>query len=177
MAQPHQPSAAVEVGTQVKKPHEAPQPAVAPLESTPVESLPIEPELVEPKSIEPKSVEPVPVVPKPVEQTPAMPAGAVALTDLKPAMWPQLLESLGLVGIVYNIASHCDLCSNANGSLEFVLDTGNASLFNDGHNDKIRLALENYFGHSLSVCIVPGDVERRRRCVKRAWRRRDSRKR
>jgi len=163
VAQPNQPSAAVEVGTQAKKPHEAPQPAVAPLESTPVESLPIAPELVEPKS-----VEPIPVVPKPVGQTPAMPAGAVALADLKPAMWPQLLESLGLVGIVYNIASHCDLCSNANGSLEFVLDTGNASLFNDGHNDKIRLALENYFGHSLSVCIVPGDVQRETPAMRKA---------
>jgi DNA polymerase-3 subunit gamma/tau len=173
VAQPNQSSAAVEVGTQVKKPHKAPQPAVAPLEPIPVESPAIEPKLVEPKlvepkPVEPKPVEPIPVVPRPVEQTPAMPAGTVALADLNPALWPQLLESLGLVGIVYNIASHCDLCSNDNGKLEFVLDAGNASLFNDGHNDKIRLALENYFGHSLSVSIVPGDVQRETPAMRKA---------
>jgi DNA polymerase-3 subunit gamma/tau len=131
VAQPNQPSAAVEVGTQAKKPHKAPQPA-------------------------------------PVQPTPVMPAGAVALADLNPENWPQLLESLGLVGIVYNIASHCDLCSNDNGTLKFILDAGNASLFNDSHNDKIRLALENYFGHSLSVCIVPGDVQRETPAMRKA---------
>jgi DNA polymerase-3 subunit gamma/tau len=153
VAQPNQPSAAVEVGTQVKKPHKAPQPAVAPLGQTPVEQRP---------------VDPAPVAPAPVQPTPVMPAGAVALADLNPENWPQLLESLGLVGIVYNIASHCDLCSNDNGTLEFVLDAGNASLFNDSHNDKIRLALENYFGHPLSVCIVPGDVQRETPAMRKA---------
>lgn len=148
VAQPNQTSAAVEVGTQAKKPHKAPQPAVAPPEPTPVESRPIEP--------------------APVEQAPIMPVGAVALADLNPPLWPQLLESLGLVGIVYNIASHCDLCSNDNGALKFVLDAGNASLFNDSHSDKIRLALENYFGQSLSVSIVPGDVQRETPAMRKA---------
>jgi len=107
VAQSNQPSAAVEVGTQAKKPHKAPQPAVAP--------------------VEPTQVEPRPVEPAPVEPTPVMPAGAVALADLIPANWPQLLESLGLVGIVYNIASHCELCSNDKGTLEFALDAGTTS--------------------------------------------------
>jgi len=148
VAQSNQPSAAVEVGTQAKKLHEAPRPAVVPVELMPVEPMPVETAAL--------------------ESTPVMPAGAVALADLIPANWPQLLESLGLVGIVYNIASHCDLRSVDNGTLEFFLDTGNASLFNDSHNDKIRLALENYFGHPLSVRIVPGDVQRETPAMRKA---------
>jgi DNA polymerase-3 subunit gamma/tau len=143
-APPTEPSAVVEVGTQVKKSREAQQPAVAPIESRQVEPRP-----VEPKPVEPRQIAPAPVTP----------AGAIALADLNPANWSQLLESLGLVGIVYNIASHCELRSNDDGSLEFALDTANASLFNDGHSDKIRMALENYFGQSLAICIVPGEVQ------------------
>jgi DNA polymerase-3 subunit gamma/tau len=168
VVQQEQPSAAVEVGTQAKKPHEVPQPAVAPLESTPVESRPVRPAPVEPIPVVPEPVVSKSVEQAPVEQAPIMPAGAIALADLIPANWPQLLESLGLLGIVYNIASHCDLRSNDNGALEFVLDAGNASLFNDSHNDKIRLALENYFGHPLSVCIVPGDVQRETPAMRQA---------
>ena len=85
--------------------------------------------------------------------------GAFALADLNRANWPHLLGLLGLVGIVYNIASHCDLRNRDGSSLDFVLDGANASLFNAGHSDKIRLALENYFGEPLSVSIVAGAVD------------------
>ncbi len=100
---------------------------------------------------------------------PAAPASAAApVSDrvdgapdpeaLSPASWPQLLESLGLVGIVLNIASHCELRSNRQGELDFVLDEAHASLFNDSHIEKIRLALENYFGTPLAVAITPGEI-------------------
>jgi DNA polymerase-3 subunit gamma/tau len=83
---------------------------------------------------------------------------APGLEALSPASWPQLLDSLGLVGIVLNIASHCELRSSRQGELDFVLDEAHASLFNDSHIDKIRLALENYFGTRLVVAITPGEV-------------------
>jgi DNA polymerase-3 subunit gamma/tau len=41
-------------------------------------------------------------------------------------------------------------------ALAFVLDVNNASLFNDGHSDKIRMALQNYFDRELSVSISVG---------------------
>ena len=85
-------------------------------------------------------------------------AGAMALSELTPATWSDLLERLGLVGIVYNVASHCELRERDDNTLQFLLDAANASLFNDSHRDKIRLALENYFGSSLSVAIEPGEV-------------------
>ncbi len=86
-------------------------------------------------------------------------ADADALASLGPEGWAQLLEQLGLVGIVYNIASHCELRAVADGHLQFVLDEANASLFNSSHQDKLRLALQNYFDTPLSVTIEAGTVQ------------------
>ena len=83
-----------------------------------------------------------------------------ALEDLAPDNWCHLLELLGLGGIVYNIASHCELRSRQDDRLEFILDAGNASLFNDSHSAKLRLALENYFGQPLSVSLIQEVVQR-----------------
>ena len=83
-----------------------------------------------------------------------------ALGALTPDSWPRLLEQLGLLGIVYNIASHCELRQRQGNSLSFLLDAANGSLFNDGHREKIRLALENYFGEPLGVSIEVGEPTR-----------------
>ena len=40
-----------------------------------------------------------------------------------------------------------------------MLDPDNASLFNAGHVDKIRLALENYFNCRVSVSITQGELQ------------------
>jgi DNA polymerase III subunit gamma/tau len=79
-------------------------------------------------------------------------AGQFALNALVPDNWHQLLELLGLKGIVYNIAAHCELRSRRDFALEFVLDDAHAALFNDSHGEKLRLALGNYFGLALSPC-------------------------
>ena len=70
--------------------------------------------------------------------------------------WFELLELLGLVGIVYNIASHCELHARTGDALQFGLDEAHAALFNAGHSDKLKLALGNYFGHPVSVSVAPG---------------------
>jgi DNA polymerase-3 subunit gamma/tau len=82
-----------------------------------------------------------------------------ALCQLEPANWHELLPLLGLAGIVYNIASHCVLQRSDGGQLTFILDTAHAVLFNDGHADKLRMALENYFGQTVAVAITLGDVD------------------
>ncbi len=95
---------------------------------------------------------------RPLHSTTATAGGdqLLALDSLSQTQWPQLLDGLGLLGIVQSIASHCELRSVRNRALEFILDEDHSSLFNPGHIDKIRLALENYFGGELSVSIVPG---------------------
>jgi len=81
------------------------------------------------------------------------------LQQLNPRSWPSLLEQLGLHGIVYNIASHCELRRCAPPVLEFVLDASNASLFNDKHRSRISMVLENYFETELSVSVECGEPE------------------
>jgi len=73
-----------------------------------------------------------------------------------PEDWPDLLAKLGLAGIVQNIASHCVLQSQQGTDFHFILDEANLALFNPGHADRIRLALQNYFDTPLSVAIEPG---------------------
>ncbi|MEZ5502586.1 MAG: DNA polymerase III subunit gamma/tau [Halioglobus sp.] len=100
-----------------------------------------------------RGAEPVAVA-KPVKRTP----GQFVLADLAPENWHELLGRLGLNGIVYSIASHCELQSYQHGALQFGLDQAHAALFNDSHVEKLRLALENYFGQSVSVAVLPGDI-------------------
>jgi DNA polymerase-3 subunit gamma/tau len=141
-----------EVDAPVKKPAEA---APAPLQAESQGPASRAPEPVKP------SPEPVPEpVPQCVEQAPvrAISEGGEG-AELSPSGWPRLLERLGLVGIVYNIASHCELRSVDDGVLRFVLDDDNATLFNDGHRQKIGLALENYLERKVSVSITPGQVQ------------------
>ena len=173
VAQPQQQGAAQEVGSAVKKSHEA-QTALNP--SVPEQPIGLSREaesgseselapIPSPLPVVATAMAPEPVPPMPeVEQA----AGAFVLSNIEPGNWAALLESLGLVGIVYNIASHCELRSREGKALQFILDSANASLFNDSHSDKIRLALENYFGHPLSVAIVPGEVHTETPAIRKA---------
>ncbi len=93
------------------------------------------------------------------EAAAARSAGEFSLDSLTASQWWRLLEELGLAGIVYSIAAHCELASYTPGRFAFVLDERNASLFNESHSDKLRMALENYFGQPVTVEIttsVPG---------------------
>ena len=83
---------------------------------------------------------------------------APSLAQLDSGNWPVLLDKLGLAGMVYSIASHCELRGVEGRALRFVLDRDNASLFNASHSDKLRLALENYFGEPVTVSVIPGQV-------------------
>lgn len=77
--------------------------------------------------------------------------------DLSPKNWPTLIHKLKLAGMVHSIASNCQLLSREGEHLKFILDSANASLFNQRHSDTIALALQNYFGAELSVSIEVGE--------------------
>ena len=85
-------------------------------------------------------------------------AAQFSLPDLKPETWHQLLELLGLRGIIYNIALHCELRKITGNDLQLVLDGEHSALFNEKHSEQLRLALENYFGNPVSVSIEPGEL-------------------
>jgi len=138
---------AQEVDPGVKKPREAP------LAEQPVQALPVpEPRVA---SSAPESAA---IIAEVADQPPEVEKGnAFQLDKLNPQNWPALLEHLGLHGIVYNIASHCELRSRSGATLEFVLDENNASLFNDKHRSRISTVLENYFDTKLSVSVECGE--------------------
>jgi DNA polymerase-3 subunit gamma/tau len=145
---------AVEVDPGVKKPLEAP------LARQPAPALPVsQPQPSEKQDlVESAIAEPVAVRTKSEEKTlKEGQGGTFRLESLSPQSWPSLLEQLGLHGIVYNIASHCELRSCVGSALEFILDENNASLFNDKHRSRISLVLENYFDTKLSVTVECGE--------------------
>jgi len=136
-----------------KKPRDAstqstPEPAAEPVTTNQVPELPEE----APLTVDSGIGDPAYSAPA----TAAAPVIAAELSALSPSNWVDTLETLGLVGIVYNIASNCELRSCDQNKLEFILDEGSSNLFNDGHAGKIRLALENYYGIPLSVSVTPG---------------------
>lgn len=92
------------------------------------------------------------------ETTEGAAAEAITLAELHSDNWFRLLDSLGLGGILENVVSNCELRSRQGDALHFVLDSDNATLFNETHSDKLRLGLENYFGQSLSVTVEKGAV-------------------
>lgn len=85
---------------------------------------------------------------------------SLALEQLEPSTWADLLETLGLHGIVYNIASHCELLSRSGSTLDFVLDERHASLFNDKHRARIAAVLESYFQTTFTVNVERGVPQR-----------------
>ncbi|KAA1193488.1 DNA polymerase III subunit gamma/tau [Pseudohalioglobus sediminis] len=144
-------STAGEVGDSVKKSPE-PRPAAPP----PAPVVEVKPVVAEVSAAPPIESEPARPAPGVAAGNNNSKATAAALAQPTVENWPQLLEQLGLLGMVQNIAANMALTRVEGDHLEFVLDSANASLFNDSHRDKIRLALQNYFERELSVDISTG---------------------
>jgi DNA polymerase-3 subunit gamma/tau len=151
-----------EVDDTAKKPVRAP---AAPPVELPVEP-PVEPPVVASAkaSVERDAGSPAPQSTAPMSgeteagQGSVDPNQKIALGELEPGQWHRLLEQLGLGGIVYTIAINSELRSRSGNALQFLLDQANAALFNKGHVEQIRAALEKYFGESLVVTIEPGET-------------------
>jgi DNA polymerase-3 subunit gamma/tau len=153
-----------EVDNPAKKPRRAPaarQPAAAPVTSAEPRHLPsTNSEIEQPKLELPPAAKVEPAPEASVVQDCAVVADQFGnIEELVQGNWHQLLEQLGLGGIVYTIAINCVLRSRDGNSLQFLLDKANAALFNKGHVQQIRSALEKHFGHSLTVEIEPGEVQ------------------
>ena len=76
--------------------------------------------------------------------------------EASPQGWPQLLDSLGLGGILYTIASHMELRQVDGDELVLVLDENNASLYSEGQAAKLAQRLTEALGRPMSVAISIG---------------------
>jgi DNA polymerase-3 subunit gamma/tau len=146
VAQAAEQTVAREVDRPTKKPLRAP---AAPENAAPM------PEPVKPQRDKAELAPKAPVE----ESCPGAADRPIGLDELVTANWHQLLEQLGLGGIVYTIAINCVLRSREGSRLEFALDQANAALFNKGHVQQISSALEKHFDCALTVEIEPGEVE------------------
>ena len=162
-------SAAAEVGSPVKKSHDPAGEREPPPAQVTGGAITQGPKVAERAERPAAAVISQPVQPQPVatgEPRSAAASEAESIAEATPENWCELLPQLGLLGMVHNIASNMHLLNATGDKLEFMLDVDNASLFNDGHRDKIRLALQNYFDRELSVSISvgtpPGETPARR---------------
>ena len=72
--------------------------------------------------------------------------------------WPEYFDRLGLVGITYTIALHCELVAVEGRCMRFVLDHNNANLFQAKHVRALEAAFEQLLGHTVEVFIDIGEV-------------------
>ncbi len=77
---------------------------------------------------------------------------------LSVASWPAAFIDLGLTGILYNVASHCECVRVTDTAADFCLDERNASLFNESHVAKLESALAQAEGVARKVSVVLGSV-------------------
>ncbi len=159
-----EPAARASVAPQAAETLSAPSESVAHTPAPPQRTAP------EPAAPEPAAAAPEPEVAK-IENAPgtghdraAEPVVATAeaaepteeRVSLEPARWPDLLDRLELTGLVYNVASHCELRQVDGDRAWFILDEGNASLYNEAQGQRIAVALGKYFGREYRVEIEPG---------------------
>ena len=62
------------------------------------------------------------------------------------------------MGIVYNIALHCELRAWQGADFQFVLDERHAALYNSGHDERLRKALELRLEQPVTVKITLGAI-------------------
>jgi DNA polymerase-3 subunit gamma/tau len=163
-----------EVAAPVKKPEArtaaavpsiSPEPVQAPVAAVVVEAAPqpqpepqSKPEPVPEPEPEPEpELELEPAAPEPALQPQvAVATSAVEVVALEPARWAELLDKLPLKGIVYNVASHCELRQVDGDKAYMVLDETNASLYSDSQSQRIAAALSEYLGREIEVVLEVG---------------------
>ncbi|ROS00343.1 DNA polymerase III gamma subunit /DNA polymerase III tau subunit [Sinobacterium caligoides] len=75
--------------------------------------------------------------------------------ELTAENWPALYLQLSLNRVVKNIASNCILTAFDGESASFILDERQATLYNEGHQDKLALQLSDYLQRTVKVVITP----------------------
>lgn len=82
------------------------------------------------------------------------------LGDLSPAQWLVQFDLLGFGGVLGNIVSHCLLEKAEGNRLSFILDKGNATLWNGSYTQKIEQHLAKVFNEPVHVNIVVSTIDR-----------------
>jgi DNA polymerase-3 subunit gamma/tau len=139
-----------EIGAEVAAPVKKPEPSAAPAPPA------VPPIVVESQTATRAEPEPAPVPDPEPEPVPEPEPASHELVALEPARWAELLDKLPLKGIVYNVASHCELRQVDGDKAYMVLDEANASLYSDSQAQRIGAALADYLGRDVVVFMEVG---------------------
>jgi DNA polymerase III subunit gamma/tau len=72
--------------------------------------------------------------------------------------WPALAARLPVTGAARELARNSALARHAPGSIELTVSRGMAHLADRGYQDKLKAALEAYFGTPLALKVLVGEV-------------------
>jgi len=102
---------------------------------------------------------------------PAQPESAAAATPVVPpgsheskknsanAQWAEIVEKLGLTGMARMLAQHCELVGHDETRIELCLAKAHERLLEKAYEDKLKSALQRYFGGTprLAISVGAGD--------------------
>ena len=72
------------------------------------------------------------------------------------AQWAEIVEKLGLTGMARMLAQHCELVSHDETRIELCLAKAHERLLEKAYQDKLKAALQHYFGGSPRLSISVG---------------------
>jgi DNA polymerase-3 subunit gamma/tau len=71
--------------------------------------------------------------------------------------WPALVAQLKLGGMAKMLAQHCELASYSSGGLELRIPEPHKHLLEKSYQEKLKLALYDYFGEPIPVTFAIGN--------------------
>jgi len=80
------------------------------------------------------------------------------LEKVKPSDWLDIYQALQIGGLLQNTAANLTLVEVSDAVLHFVLDIDHASLYEEGHQQRLADILDSYFNVPVSVVIEVGVV-------------------
>ena len=85
-------------------------------------------------------------------------AETVDLKELNSQNWPSLYDQFGFGGVVGNIASHCVISQYEGDKLVMILESANATLFNDTYTARIQEHMSVALNKPIQLTINVGEV-------------------
>ncbi len=74
------------------------------------------------------------------------------------ADWPVLVARLPITGAARELARNAELRSRAEGVFDLIVPKSMAHLTGKSYQDKLKIALEQHFGHSVTIKVAAGDT-------------------
>lgn len=127
---------------------------VSPVAESSAPATPAHPETVPPsQAVYSESETPV-ATQRPSDERPLIP-----LAEFEAQNWLLVYPQLKVTGVLQSTVSNCVYAGREGDELRFDLDQANATLYSDGHQDRMAELLSQYFGQPVTVVIRQCQVD------------------